>query len=212
MKILAVADIHGCLYKLEELRHTADVLKPDLMVIAGDISNYVRPRKSIQALSNMPVPVLAVRGNSDLLGVKRLLSDSPLIKDLHLKRLSFNGTPFVGIGGTIPFPFRSRICLKESSQLAKIKPLVDQQTIVVSHTPPFRILDCMAKRFPVGSRGLRQFVLSCKPRMLICGHIHECMGSQYEGDTVVVNCSIGNGGKGALIELIPNKAPRVRFI
>ena len=43
-----------------------------------------------------------------------------------------------------------------------------------------------------------------EPRLLACGHVHESPGVERVGDTLVVNCTMGDGKNGgALIEVTP---------
>jgi hypothetical protein len=52
-----------------------------------------------------------------------------------------------------------------------------------------------------GSKELREIVEKFKPRLVLCGHIHEDPGVSKMDDTIVVNCSMGKRGEGALIEI-----------
>jgi Icc-related predicted phosphoesterase len=48
--------------------------------------------------------------------------------------------------------------------------------------------------------------------MLICGHIHEKPGWALIEKTLVVNCSMGRSGAGALITLRGDATPTVRML
>ncbi len=39
------------------------------------------------------------------------------------------------------------------------------------------------------------------PRLVLCGHIHEDPGITRTDKTIVVNCSMGKRGEGALVEI-----------
>jgi Icc-related predicted phosphoesterase len=45
--------------------------------------------------------------------------------------------------------------------------------------------------------------------MLICGHIHETPGKARLGKTLVVNCNMGRGRGGAMIDLTGDGNPEV---
>ena len=59
---------------------------------------------------------------------------------------------------------------------------------------------------------MRRLILEKQPRMLICGHIHEKPGWALIEKTLVVNCSMGRSGAGALIVLRGDAAPTVRML
>ena len=52
-----------------------------------------------------------------------------------------------------------------------------------------------------GSKELRKLVDKFKPRLVLCGHIHEDPGFTKIGKTTIVNCSMGKRGEGSLIEM-----------
>ena len=200
--VYTVADIHGRPDRLEMVR--ANVLKyqPDVLVTAGDITSFSRQAHSVlDEVDLMPAPVLAVRGNSDFAKVGRLLADRNNITDLHLKKVTAAGLDFVGLGGTVPVPFRNRVALREKALFERAAGLVDGETVLVAHLPPFGVLDEVFGRFHSGSRRLTRLVESRRPRLLICGHIHERPGAAFLGETLVVNCSLGQSGEGALVEV-----------
>ena len=73
--------------------------------------------------------------------------------------------------------------------------------VLVSHTPPngtsekerWDVPMLYDRRFwrHLGSRSLRDAVQRCRPRCVVCGHIHSGdHGLNRIGDTAVVNCSI----------------------
>jgi len=212
MRIYAVADIHGHPARLTAIRRTIFELKPDVLVVAGDITGYIRPRPVIGQLNAMPVPVLAVRGNSDLARVEALFNIWPNVSSLHLTEVILGGISFTGLGGTIPVPFRSRIRFREKGLMEKMSLLMNPSSVLVVHPPPWGDLDRVMGKLHAGCRGLRQLVLNKQPKMVICGHIHEDTGTAYINETLVVNCSIGRSGRGALIEYENDRIQDVMFI
>ncbi len=51
-----------------------------------------------------------------------------------------------------------------------------------------------------------------KPRLLICGHIHERAGVAQVGSTVVVNCAMSRTSAGAIIDLNGSLPPEVEMV
>jgi hypothetical protein len=212
MNIYAVADIHGRQDRLDLIKNHVTLLKPDVLVIAGDITGHHELLSLIGQLNDLPIPVLAVRGNMDSQEVEKLQEQYPNISSLHKKKVTINGVSFVGLGGTIPVPFRSRICLREKRLIEETDYLIGRDSVLVSHPPPYGTLDEGFGNLHAGSRGLRRLILEKQPRMLICGHIHERPGVASLAKTIVVNCSMGRSGAGAVISMNNDQAPTVSMI
>jgi hypothetical protein len=212
MRIYAVADIHGRPARLSIIRENILSIKPDVLVVAGDITNFIHPAPTIAQLNEMPVPVLVVRGNSDRKWIEKLFEKNPNISSLHLKKFSLKGIGFVGVSGTVPIPFRSRICFREKDMTRKIIPLINKDAVVVAHPPPFGTLDQVLGKYHAGCKGLRNIITKKQPKLFICGHIHENSGTAFIDKTLVVNCSVGETGAGALIELDGISAPKVTML
>ena len=212
MNIYAVADIHGRQDRLDLIKNHVTLLKPDVLVIAGDITGHHELLSLIGQLNDLPIPVLAVRGNMDSQEVEKLLEQYPNISSLHKKKVTINGVSFVGLGGTIPVPFCSKICLREKRLIEETDYLIERDSVLVSHPPPYGTLDEGFGNLHAGSRGLRRLILEKQPRMLICGHIHERPGVAFLAKTIVVNCSMGRIGAGAVISMNNDQAPTVSMI
>jgi hypothetical protein len=212
MNIYSVADIHGRQDRLDLIKNHVTLLKPDVLVIAGDITGHHELLSLIGQLNDLPIPVLAVRGNMDSQEVEKLLEQYPNISSLHKKKVTINGVSFVGLGGTIPVPFCSKICLREKRLIEETDYLIERDSVLVSHPPPYGTLDEGFGNLHAGSRGLRRLILEKQPRMLICGHIHERPGVAFLAKTIVVNCSMGRSGAGAVISMNNDQAPTVSMI
>ncbi|MBN1613032.1 MAG: metallophosphoesterase family protein [Deltaproteobacteria bacterium] len=211
MRILSVADTHGCLKRLAFIRDRIEALKPDVLAIAGDITAFGNPSDYLDRLNDLALPVLLVRGNTDPPSLEGSLGRYANLTSLHRKKIVLQGRSFVGLGGTLPVPFRSRIGLRERKTMEQAGPLIDGLCVLVAHPPPHGILDEVLGRFHTGSTGLRDIVLARQPRLLLCGHIHERPGMARLGETVVVNCNMVSGC-GALVDLQGECAPAVTLL
>lgn len=210
--IYATADLHGYQDRLDRVADNVAALKPGVLVIAGDITGFGGAAAYLRRLNDLPVPVLTVRGNMDTQGVEELIGQCPNILSLHQREVTVDGVRFVGMGGTLPVPFSSRICLREKQMIDATDPLIEADSVLVAHPPPYGTLDEGIGNLHAGSRGVRRLILEKQPRMLICGHIHEKPGSAYMGKTLVVNASMGRSGGGALIALQAGTAPEVQML
>jgi len=130
MRIYAVADIHGQFDKIELIQNNTLQLNPDVIVVAGDISNYTGSTRILALLNDIPAPVLAIRGNTDRSRVENLFKYFSNILPLHLKRVTIGSTTFVGVSGCIPIPFSSRICLNQAQIIEKLKPMIKSNSIL----------------------------------------------------------------------------------
>ena len=212
MRIYAVADIHGKQSRIERIQKNIVAYGPDIVAIAGDITSFKSAATVIKQLNKFMIPVLAIRGNTDLQRVDVLLNKFSNTVCLHLKEHIIDGIQFVGMGGTIPFPFRSQVGFFEDRMLKKLSRLVNQNSVVVAHPPPWGILDEAFNRFHAGSKGLYRFIRKYQPRLFLCGHIHENTGTAAIGKCMVVNCNISRNNAGAIVEIAGNDTPVVEMI
>jgi len=212
MKIYAVADIHGSRERVERIGSHTERLKPDAVVIAGDITGHGDQDSLFQRLNDLPCPVLVVRGNMDSPEVDALLERHDNILSLHQREAIVKGIRFVGMGGTIPIPFNSKLCLREKRLIEETDRLITERSVLVAHPPPYGTLDEGFGNFHAGSRGLRRLILDRQPRLFVCGHIHERPGRAVLGKTLVVNCSMGRSGAGAWIEMETDREPAVSML
>ena len=208
MLIYAVADIHANPERIEHIRRTVSAHHPDVVVVAGDIINYLHPEKTFAQLNEMSLPVLMVRGNSDPGYIEKHFKKFSNLTSLHLNRVTVKSIAFTGLSGTIPLPFRNRVRFREKALINSVYPLIDAQSIVVVHPPPWGVLDQVMGRFHSGSKMVREIVEKTQPKLLICGHIHEASGIETIGQTTVVNCSMAMTGRGVMIELDQNLSVR----
>lgn len=66
---------------------------------------------------------------------------------------------------------------------------IDRNSIIVAHESPFECLDVTLKGNNVGSKSVREFIKRVKPKIWLCGHIHEGFGQNKIGNTLVFNCA-----------------------
>jgi uncharacterized protein len=131
---------------------------------------------------------------------------------LHASRVVLNGIGFAGLSGTIPVPFRSRITFLENRLKQRIRPMIDPESVLVAHPPPYGVLDRVGGKFHAGSALVRDLVVQTRPKAMICGHIHEDVGVTRLAQTLVVNCCMSYGGQGALIEINGRLSPKVKML
>jgi hypothetical protein len=199
MKILAVADIHGSQYRLNLILKNIKTYAPDLVVVCGDITQFGPAELATNFLNQLSVETLAVPGNIDTFDVDEGINQSNAT-NLHLKGIRTQGIPFVGIGRELPRSL-SNIEITDGAVKKPLRNILDETSVLVTHVPPYKLQDKIFIGSHGGSKELRRLIDTKKPRLLLCGHIHEDPGASQSGNTTVVNCSMGKRTEGALIEL-----------
>jgi Icc-related predicted phosphoesterase len=106
-----------------------------------------------------------------------------------------DGVKFVGVNGV-----DNEEAMKFLTDISFMEVIKDV-SVLVSHVPPYGFQDKVFLGMHSGSKILRELVDTYKPRLVLCGHIHEDPGVTKYNDTFIVNCSMGKRGAGACISL-----------
>jgi hypothetical protein len=199
MKILAVADIHGSQYRLNLVLKNIQAYNPDLVLLCGDITQFGPGELATNLINQIPVKTFAIPGNIDTFDVDQGIIASNATF-LHMRRVVFQGISFVGIGREIRTPLAD-ITIIDGSQKKSLIDIFDKTSILVTHIPPFKLQDKIFIGSHGGSKELRTFIDTCKPRLVLCGHIHEDPGMTKLLNTTIVNCSLGKRTEGAIVEI-----------
>ena len=189
MKILAIADIHGSQYRLNIVLKNIESYSPDLVILCGDITQFGPGELAKNFLNQIPTETLALTGNIDTPDVNKAIDESKAT-NISSKKVIKNGVSFIGIDETIQNDFN--ILEKKVSS---------EKIVLVSHKPPYGAQDKIFIGMHGGSKDLLEIIEKIKPSLVLCGHIHEDPGFTKIGETIVVNCSIGKRGEGAIIDI-----------
>jgi len=198
LKILSLADIHGSQYRLNIVLKNIEKYAPDLIVICGDITQFGPADVAINILNQIKVKTLAIHGNIDSNEILKAIDYSKAI-NIHLKKEIVDNIPFIGIGGEIDVQYNLQI--KVNASFKPIGEILDKSTVLVTHIPPYGLQDKIFLGLHSGSKDLKKIINKYNPRLVLCGHIHENPGFIKFKNTIIINCSIGKTGGGALIEL-----------
>ena len=209
LKILSIADLHGSQYRLNILLKNIKKYNPDLVIICGDITQFGPEDVAINILNQIKVKTLAIHGNIDTDEVLKAIEKSNAV-NIHLKKIIFNNFSFIGLGGDIKSLFKTKIYIKVNENFKTLDDAIDESTILVTHIPPYGLQDKIFIGFHAGSKLIRNIIDKYKPRLVLCGHIHENPGFIKYKKTIIINCSIGKIGSGALIDL--NKKIKVKML
>lgn len=221
MKIATISDVHGCYDLFPAKRAPA----ADLFVFAGDLTNFgfgspeaeeMRiTRDGLVWLESLGrrAPVLAIPGNHDIAFSGKEIGSIPNVTWLIGHVLTFDA----GAGsGSESLTFTGvTMCngygwpeLAEIWDFSTNDPDVERRAylelpqvdVLVSHCPPYGVLDSIVDsrtggRSAIGARPLNVYIAKRRPRLVICGHAHDSVGSQRidhagGGATLVVNTSL----------------------
>jgi Icc-related predicted phosphoesterase len=185
VRLLAVADIHSRASAIDAIRDGVSRHAPDATVVAGDLTNYGDAAEVARVLDSLPGRVLAIPGNLD---VSRAFEAG--ISKSHAENLVGNLVKVQGVSvaGLCDSPKRELPC-----------------DVLVLHEPPFHILDDVGGGRHIGLQEHLEALHRLKPKLVLCGHCHESPGVENLDQVVVVNCTLGRGGRGALIEIHDGK-------
>jgi len=213
MKILALTDIHNKWSSLRKLLRKIRNEEIDLIIVAGDLSFCGDLNEALNILKVLSEKkhVLFVPGNCDspsLLHIERHGN----AENIHGKIVNYKEFVFAGIGGSNPTPFNTPIEFLEyeiKEILADIKEKIGGRSldVLVSHPPPYNTkLDVVSTGEHVGSLEVREFIENIKPKLCICGHIHESPGIDSIGETLILNPGPLAYGNYSIIELEEHNA------
>ena len=209
MRILAIADIHGHQYRLNIVLKNIEMYSPDVVVVCGDITQFGPAEVARNLLDQIPVETFAVPGNCDPPEVSKMIDKSKAI-NIDMKRVERHGIPFVGISRVTTYSILDKPVFIDGNEKKSVGNVLDEKCILVSHEPPYGVQDRVFMGIHGGSRELKEIVEKYKPRLVLCGHIHEDPGVTKFKETFVVNCSMGKYTEGALIDL--NDEINIRII
>ncbi|ALV62341.1 hypothetical protein ADU37_CDS06420 [Thermococcus sp. 2319x1] len=186
---MAVTDIHGRENKVKELLEHIKGQEPDLILIAGDITHFRGREAAYNVLKEFITfgkPLYAVMGNCDGKDVLELLEELHI--SLHNKRVEVNGVGIIGIGGSNITPFSTIWEFSEEEIWEILTKNYQGGDMVLSHVPPKNTkVDKTFVGTHAGSKSLRKFIEEKQPPLVICGHIHEAIGIDEIGETIIVN-------------------------
>ncbi|MCK5023649.1 MAG: metallophosphoesterase family protein [Candidatus Aenigmarchaeota archaeon] len=183
MKILCVSDYHRDKKLAENVEKLAEKEKVDVIVNAGD---FLSEEFAAKTLNNTKFRTFVIRGNWD----HELVSNNKKVSVLKNNVVEYDGYHFLGVD----FGYYSHI-----GELAKgIDP---KKIILVTHDPPYDMLDISYFGSNAGLLDLRAAVIKVSPILHVFGHIHEAAGYEKHKGTLFVNAALPEYRKVAIVEL-----------
>ncbi|HIH36140.1 MAG TPA: metallophosphoesterase [Methanosphaera sp.] len=220
MKILMITDIHS---NPDKIYSYLDENSVDEIIITGDVTEFGPETLFVETLNKFSqyANVHALYGNCDPDNSSELIDESNAI-NIHDNTSNIGDIKLVGFGGSNITPFDTTNEYSDEflyENLNKYSDILssDSFTILVTHAPPLDTnADKIGSGAHVGSSGVRKIIEETQPTLNVCGHVHESIGQDKIGNTVVVNPGDANSGHACIIELsdedIKNKNVNIELI
>ena len=200
MKLLAFTDLHGDEKIIKELIVKAKKTKPDFLVCAGDISEFGAKLENIlKKFETVGIPMLLIPGNhEDPHCLKESSSKFEYIIYLNEGSYEVDDYVFFGYGDGV-FDKEDKYFERLAKRFAKT---IDKNKkfILLVHAPPHKTkLDLLPMMGHSGNKSIKKFIVSERPHLVICGHLHENFGTidKVGKRSVLIN----PGPKGKIIEI-----------
>lgn len=188
MRILAFSDLHrdlGQAAALVEMSAEADVV-----IGAGDFASvHEGLEETIGALAAIEAPTVLVPGNNETdAALREVARGWSAATVLHGEGATIDGVEFYGLGAGVPVtPWDWSFDLDDPSASAMLA-ACPQEAVLVLHSPPQGHCDANGSGDHFGSEALLRAIELKRPRLAVCGHIHESWGCESRiGDTPVRN-------------------------
>jgi Icc-related predicted phosphoesterase len=199
IKVTAISDTHTYHKKII-------IESTDILIHAGDYSSIGRIhecREFFKWFQEQPAKhKIFIDGNHDALSsenpdlFKAILSDYPDLKYLSHDGIEVEGIKIWGYPTTPTFGnwwhMADRGSINMKSNLHKIPGQNEHDAIdiLISHGPPYEILDKTVRGLTVGCQDLLEELDRIKPQYCIIGHIHEDHGQKEVNGIKYLNVSI----------------------
>lgn len=214
MKILILSDLHAhndILDKMDDV-----FAKSDAVLFAGDFAACFKPETGKEALLQLCKKhdtIFAVLGNCDNEDFLEDLEEQDVCVEKTL--VYHEGLAIAGAGGGTFFTGKTEFereeqdiiddfnivknCVEETSDKSIWKNL-----ILICHNPPKgKTVDAVNENLHAGSELFTNYIEENQPLAVICGHIHEGVGMEKIGETLVINPgSLGEAGSYAQMEIV----------
>ncbi len=176
MRILAFSDLHLDRLSADQILEEAD--GADIIIGAGD---FAQLHKHLDGFMGLLEPIahkaIYVPGNNE---TEQALRSATSARVLHGEFCDVDGLRVFGIGGAIPplppTPWNSfDISEDQATQMLAKIPEID---VLVTHSPPHGVVDTHVSLGSIGSTSVLDAVKTSQPRLVLCGHIHDCWGME----------------------------------
>ena len=194
MKLTFISDTHS-------LHRQIKLSGGDLLIHAGDVCNRGTEGEVLAFIQWFEkqdyVHKIFIAGNHDWFFeeysdnyIRKLLSESVYYLNdsgIEINKVKFWGSPIQ------PTFFNWAFNRERGAEIDQHWQKIPSDTdILITHGPPFGILDKTVGNLNVGCEMLRKKVDALQPKIHVFGHIHEARGILEQNNTTFINAAIAN--------------------
>lgn len=189
---IALGDIHD---HIESIGQIDNLDQAEAIFLSGDLTNIGQRQDAIrvlQAFIQSGRKVYAQIGNMDTPAVDRVLTEQGC--NIHGQVVDLGqgvGLAAVGYSTTTPFKTPSEVSEEQLSQwvhsVLKEAGAYERVILMIHNPPQGQVVDRLPSGAHVGSPGVRALIERFQPEIVITGHIHEAVGQEYIGRSLVLN-------------------------
>ncbi len=211
VRILVVSDIHDKYENVKKLKN----ISRDLTIVLGDFVEFGKPeistvRRILEELGSQG-ETLYVPGNCDPREATKDLGIANT-SNIHMRYRVLGDYVLVGYGGSNPTPFNTPLEIPEDVIEREFESIIKEalgtgkKLIFICHAPPKdTAIDKIVSGAHVGSKAIRDLVEKYRPILGLHGHIHEAIGMERLGDSIVFNPGPLAWGRYAILEIEGDK-------
>jgi Icc-related predicted phosphoesterase len=188
VKLLAFSDLHRDLAQAANLAEMS--AEADVVIGAGDFASvHEGLEETIAALAAIEKPTVLVPGNNETAeALREAVVGWSAATVLHGEGATVEGIEFYGLGAGVPItPWDWSFDLDDEIA-GEMLAACPEGAVLVLHSPPRGHCDSAGGDNHFGSEALLEAIEKKRPRLAVCGHIHESWGCQSQiGATPVHN-------------------------
>ncbi len=211
VRILVVSDIHDKFENVKKLKN----IQRDLTIVLGDFVEFGKPeistvKKILEELGSQG-ETLYVPGNCD---PREAVQDLGVANtfNIHMRYRTVGDYVIVGYGGSNPTPFNTPLEFPEETIQRELENAIKEalgtgkKLIFACHAPPKdTAIDKIVSGAHVGSKAIRELIEKYKPVLGLHGHIHEAIGMERLGESMVLNPGPLAWGRYVIVEIEGDK-------
>jgi len=192
LKVIAISDTHG-------YHDLLTLPSGDVLIHSGDVSSQGSKQEVqdfLQWFSDLNYEhKIFIAGNHDFFFER---ADSDMITSIIPDNVIYLNDSGISIGGfniwgspVTPWFFDWAFNRHRGADIKKHWDLIPQNIdILITHGPVYGVLDRTIHGQRVGCEVLKDAIDVIKPKVHICGHIHESYGQVQTMDTLYINASV----------------------
>jgi Icc-related predicted phosphoesterase len=194
LRFVAISDTHS-------RHHQLRLPKGDVLLHAGDFSYKGKREEAVDFLTWFGKQNFAhkifIAGNHDFFFEKASKSEIDKMIPETVTYLNDSGITIQGIniwGSPVtPWYYNWAFNRKRGPEIRKHWELIPAGTnVLMTHGPAYGFLDMVINDQHVGCQDLLRTLLTLKPKVHVCGHIHESYGAIKRSGIQIINASVVN--------------------